>query len=287
MRNRIDIRKWGLLYLVLWSLSSCYQSDPQPPSVNTSEFGRVGDSIRFSGYDWTVKTYENQQWGPGPNYFSGDERDITIDKNGFLHLKIVNRDGKWMSTEVICDEAMGYGKYSWTVEGTMDSYAPNTVVGLFTWDDHTFDSDANSEVDIEFSKWGNPSRNTALQYGVQPINFGTLNPERDYRPVYDIGAIEDVSTHNFLWTDTAIIWKSYIGDIEDEAKLIGEWRFGLENPGRVKEEGGNVSKPVVIPAPGANTNARMNFWLLTAIHPEPTDGLKQEFIVRKFSYDPI
>ena len=60
------------------SLLGCYQSDPPMLNTNTDDFGRVGDSVRFAGRDWKVKIYENQKWGPGPNYFSGNPNDIYL-----------------------------------------------------------------------------------------------------------------------------------------------------------------------------------------------------------------
>ena len=273
--------------IALFGVLGCHQSDPPAPSVNTSEFGRVGDSIRFAGRNWTVKVHENQQWGPGPNYFSGNEEDITIDSNGFLHMKIVNRQDKWMSTEVVADESMGYGTYIFTVEGSLDNIPENIVLGLFTWDNNTFASDANSEVDIEISRWGNAGDSTTLQYGVQPINFGTLYPERMNRPAYQAGKLNGVTTHAFTWTDTLITWVSYEGDTYGQGAMLGEWDFDLGFPARVKEEGGRKSAPVVIPAPGSETTARINLWILPWVNPAPTDGREQEIIIRNFEYRPL
>lgn len=272
----------GLSFLV-----SCKQSTPPEPSVNTEQAGRVGDSIRFAGLDWTVKVHETGQWGPGPNFFSGSEQDITIDSNGYMHMKIVNRDGKWFSTEVGCDQSMGYGSYIWTLEANLEEIPENIVLGLFTWDYNTFQSDANSEVDIEISKWGDKTDLRTLQYGVQPINFGVLYPERMHRPEYPLGKLKGVTTHGFTWSDTAIIWASYAGDTYGQGELLGEWKFDTSFPARVKEEGGSKSEPVIIPAPGAETHARMNLWIATWYAAGPADNKEQEMIIRNFEYRPL
>lgn len=285
MKQLISIRN-AIILLLAFNLVACYQSDPKPASFNTSEFGRVGDSIRFSGYDWTVKVYENSTQGPGPNYFSGNERDIYIDENGYLHMKIVKRGEKWMSTEVVADEFTGYGTYRFTIEGNMDALVENVVLGLFTWDNNSFQEQANSEVDIEFSRWGEKSVPRTLQYGVQPINFGPYFPERSYKPVYPEGTVDGVSTHEFTWEKDKITWRSYSGDSSDPENKFGEWTFDSTNPARVKNEGGRSSNPIVIPAPGSTTSARINFWILTGINPAPADGQELEVIVRKFEYIP-
>jgi hypothetical protein len=282
------------LAYILFSLTlifalGCKQSDPPvtPIKVVDEASGRVGDSIRFSGIDWTVKINETSKWGPGPNFFSGNEEDITVDSNGFLHMKIVQRDGKWMSTEIISDEVMGYGTYIFTVDGDLEDIPENIVLGLFTWDNNTFQAEANSEVDIEISKWGVKNDKWTLQYGVQPINFGTLYPERRYRPEYTLGSLIGTSTHAFTWTDTLISWVSYEGDTYGEGKVIAAWEFDLNNPARVKTENGNNADPIIIPAPGAETNARINLWIAPWINAAPTDGKEQEIIIRRFEYKPL
>jgi len=276
-----------IMVLTFILFSGCYQSDPQPYSFNTSEFGRVGDSIRFSGYDWEVKAIESSKAAPGPNYFSGNERDITIDENGFLHLKIIQRGSKWMCSEIYNTEYMGYGTYTFTTEGNLDQLPANVVFGLFTFDINTFQTDANSEVDIEFSKWGNDKLNRTLTYSVQPSNFGSQFEERTNALRYNDGLADGISTHQFTWTDTAINWVSYAGEVIGEGEKIASWRFGLDNPARSKEENGNTSNPIIIPEPGNETQAHISLWLMDNQDIGPRDGLTQEVVLRKFTYEPL
>ena len=273
--------------IILFGLTACYQSPPPDPSVNTTDFGRVGDSIRFAGLDWTVKIHETSKWGPGPNYFSGNERDITIDSNGYLHMKIVKRNDKWYSTEVVSDKNMGFGTYIFTVDADLEDISDNIVLGLFTWDNNTFQSDANSEVDIEVSKWNNNAEVRTLQYGVQPIFFGQLNEERKYRPGYPLGSLKGVTTHAFTWTENEITWVSYAGSTYGQGQVLGEWSFDDSQPARVKEEGGKTSDPVVIPKPGSETNARINLWLVNDGGQGPEKGRDVEIIIRDFKYIPL
>jgi len=285
---RKNLRTLLFASIGLFSLWSCHQSDPSDfTQSKDGSFGRTGDKIRFSGFDWTVKIHEDNQWGPGPNYFSGDSNDITLDSNGYLHMKIVNRNGKWMSTEVVSDANLGYGRYIFTIDGDFEDIPENIVLGLFTWDNHTFEAEANSEVDIEISKWGNKNDDWTLQYGVQPINFGTLHPERMHRPKYTLGQLKGVTTHAFTWTSSKITWESFEGDSYGQGRQIGSWTFDTNNPARVKSENGKDSRPVIIPAPGQNTNARINLWIAPWVSTAPTDGKEQEFIIRSFRYQPI
>lgn len=262
-------------------LSGCRQSDPE------DVLDRIGDVVYFSGYAWDVKISDNVLLGPGPNYFSGYYEDVFVDDQGYLHMRIAEHGGKWYSSEVVSQMAMGYGTYTFVVQGDLENIPENITLGLFTWDNNTFFEEANSEVDIEFSKWGDTALDNTLHYSVQPVNFGPYYPERTHNPDTETGDLVGVSTHLFTWTDTLITWNSYRGDSEDPADLIATWRFDLDNPARVKNENGNSSEPIVIPAPGATTNARINFWLLPWVSTIPTDGLEQEVVIRRFDYQPL
>ncbi len=89
-------------------------------------------------------------------------------------MKIVKRNDKWFSTEVVSDKNMGFGTYIFTVDADLEDISENIVLGLFTWDNNTFQTDANSEVDIEVSKWSNKDQERTLQYGVQADLFRTV-----------------------------------------------------------------------------------------------------------------
>ena len=267
-----------LAFLSVVLLWSCEQPDP--------EFNaREGDVLTFSDMKWRIK-HGNTLMGPGPNYFTDHPNDVFVDEHGYLHLSISEHGGIWYSTEVVSVEPMGYGTYIWTIQGDPVNIDRNVVLGLFTWDTYTFKTQANSEVDIEFSKWGVGDQDTTLQYGVQPINFGTYYPERDYKPAVDPDQWVGVSTHAFTWTDTLITWESWLGDQYGNGEPDASWTFDLNNPARIKFEGGNQSNPIIIPAPGDSTNARMNCWLLTG--PDgPYVPVPHEIIIRSFEYIPL
>lgn len=272
------MRNFVLGVLATTILISCQQGEPQ---FNNRE----GDVLTFSGRQWQIKKYEDQVWGPGPNFFTTHPNDVFVDDKGHLHLTITERNGVWRCTEVISLDNFGYGTYIWTIRGNTQIIDRNVVVGLFTWDDFTFKSDANSEVDIEFSKWGDPNQDTTLQYGVQPINFGPYYPERDYKPKADPRLWNGVSTHAFTWTADSITWASWPGDTYGNGEPAAKWTFDKNNPARVKNEGGNSSNPIVIPKPGNNTNARMNLWLVNG--PDgPFIPVRHEIVIEKFEYRP-
>jgi hypothetical protein len=174
----------------------------------------------------------------------------------------------------------------WTIQGNPVNIDRNIVLGLFTWDNNTFQEQANSEVDIEFAKWGDAEEEYTLQYGVQPIAFGPYNEERVFKPLADNDNWIGTSTHAFTWTDSLITWESWAGDVYGAGTPDAVWTFDLNNPAKRKFEGANVSDAIIIPAPGATTNARMNLWLVNG--PEgPFVPVRHEIIIQKFEFIPL
>lgn len=162
----------------------------------------------------------------------------------------------------------------------------NVVYGFFTWDNTSFLEQANSEVDIEFSKWGKSSDSLTLTQSVQPVWFNIPAPyiERTNHPQININKIRFPSSHAFTWTDSLITWKSYEGTDYPGTNLIASWRFDKNNQARTKLEGGKESNPIVIPKPGSDTHARINLWLLNGI--APSDNKEVELIVKEFKFIP-
>jgi hypothetical protein len=271
-----NIFLWAMALLVV---VSCHQSDPE------EVLGRNGDVIDFAGRKWDVK-FSTVPVGPGPNYFSRLYDDVWVDAQGYLHLTIDKHNDIWYSSEVISQDTMGYGTYTFTIQADPLSFSENVVLGLFTWNDSSFYTDGNSEVDIEFSKWGDTSSTTVTTYSVQPVSFGSFFAERTREMMIPESQLKGVSTHQFTWTDTLITWRSYAGE-NTSSTPVASWSFNLNHPPRVKEEGGNLSQPIVIPRPQNNTHTRMNFWTLPFSGIGPNDGKKHEVVVRGFGYKAV
>lgn len=279
--NRLSTMIRKLLYITtaFWLISSCKQSDP------SEVLGRVGDTVTFAGRKWDIKS-SIQPVGPGPNNFSKRYEDVWVDEKGYLHLTIDRHDDVWYSSEVVGRDNLGYGTYTFTIQADPMSFSENVVFGLFTWDDSTFYTDGNSEVDIEFAKWGDSSSLTPTTFSVQPVSFGSYFPERTREQSVDFDVLKGVTTHQFNWTDTLITWYSYAGK-EADGVPIASWSFNLNHPPRVKVDGGQTSMPIVIPAPGEQTHARMNLWTLPYLTQGPNNGLKHEVVIQDFSYIPM
>jgi hypothetical protein len=208
--------------------------------------------LSFSGYYWSVKASTGLV-GPGPNQFSDDPANVSLDGQGRLRLAIVNRSGVWTSAEIINQTRLGYGTYTWTLDGDVTQLAPQAVLGMFTWSDDP--SYANREIDIEFSKWGNPSAKKTGWYAIQTGVFPT--------PLSSNFAVRKAtsSVHTFTWRPGSVQFQSTAGG----------------RTYRWSHTGGDVAIP-------GDETPRINLWLYEG--KAPSAGVLS-VVVRGFSFRPL
>ena len=134
-------------------------------------FSVQAQTIHWAGRDWKVSSGRIAGVAPG------DPANVSIDSDGYLHLQIVQRDGKWTAGEVFTVEDMHFGTYQWVVEGNVYDMDPTTVLGLFTYGPtHHSGKDAENEIDIEFSQWNKTCRPCNADFTVYP-STGNRKPD--------------------------------------------------------------------------------------------------------------
>jgi hypothetical protein len=188
-------------------------------------------TVLFSGITWYVRSGEG---GPGPNFWSDSPDNVWVDTEGQLHLKIRKEGNTWYCSEVYAQKSFGYGEYRFYINSNVENLDPLTVVGLFTYETDT------REIDIEFSRWGNPA-NTDGWYTVQPVIPGN-------QLSFALNLTGSQSTHKFTWSSNSILFQSYRGysaTLPSADSLINEWNYT-----------GNNIPPV------GNERVHINFWLM-------------------------
>jgi len=220
--------------------------------------GRVGTPIvskviHFSGYDWVVRTAGSDRGGE-PNSF--DAGNVWTDAKGYLHLRMMQRDGRWTCAEVNLTRSLGYGTYKFVVQDT-GHLGPSAVVSMFTVDEFRADN-TRIELDIEMSRWGNASSRNA-QYVVQPFYV----PENLFRFNAPLGVL----THTIRWEPGIASFKTVRGaDSGPGSATVSEHNF----------TGG-------IPIPAAET---VHIDLYDYHHSRNAAPLPAEVVVEKFDYLP-
>ena len=115
--------------------------------------------LRFSGYEWRVRGAGRG----GPNEW--DDANASVDDHGCLHLKITRRCGHWRCAEIFLERNLGFGRYQWEIEGRVDRFDPQVVLGLFNYTRPEVGPDGTNEIDIEFAL-GQPGQSAGELFGL-------------------------------------------------------------------------------------------------------------------------
>lgn len=251
---------FSLLLAGIFLITSCKNSTTQEDFPGNGNSGRI---ISFSGYDWLVKSSSTSLSGtaaPGNNFYSDSTENVWIDKSGWLHLKITNRNNKWYCAEVTLTKPLGYKKYIFQVSGLIGQFHPNVVGGLFTYLDG---KDNAEEIDIEFSKWGVSNNANMLHYAIQPSDIpgNTQN--------FGIDSNVNATTHLFDWKAGKVSFASYRGYYTatptDNTMVISEWNYSSKNV------------PIDL-----NGKIHINLWLFQRDMIDPNDHPEAEMVIKSF-----
>jgi hypothetical protein len=219
--------------------------------------------VTFAGYTWYVRDYPG---GPGPNEWNADA--VFVDEQG-LHLFIIERDGVWMSTEVVLlGPPLGFGTYSFEVTGDLGALDTNAVLGLFNYrgsDD--IGPDGTNEIDIEIAQWGDRRNPNRLNWNIYPAADGGGKGNHALPIAPGLAA----STHRFVWTADSIAYDAHDGHLSlAEALPLADWTYAPEDAARDIPQ-----VPLVV---------HMNLWLVEG--KPPSDGKPIEIVIRDFRYTP-
>jgi len=219
---------------------SIAKGQAKPPSV----------TIPFSGYEWRVRDAPSSRGGG--NLYSPS--NAWTDAAGAMHLRINKTGNEWTCAEVSLTRSLGYGTYRFVVRD-ISKLEPSQVFTLFTWD-YAGGEQGNREMDVEITRWGDPSNNNA-QYVVQPYNVAAN--------VAHFTAPEGVLTHEFHWEAGRISFRTVRGPAE-HSRIVAEHIFTSG-----------------VPVPGIES-VRMNHYVFR-------DGLpvarsESEVVVERFEYLP-
>jgi hypothetical protein len=214
-------------------------------------------TLAFAGLEWWVKAGA-VRLGPGPNFFSDSHENVWVDAQGKLHLRVIQRGGRWYCAEIVSRRSFGYGTYVFAVENRVDTLDAQLVGGLFTWDDDA--AFFHREIDIELSRWG-LAQNDNAQFVVQPWQ----DPANIRR--FELGALAP-TTQVFSWRAGAVDFSSFEGSqwppVNGQEPLYS-WRFD----------------GAAVPPPG-DEKVRINLWLLEG--KAPANGTGGELVVEAFKF---
>ena len=216
--------------------------------------------IHFSGYDWEVRP--DADGGPGPNHW--DSGNVRVDSQGRLHLKLTHRNGAWRCAEVTTLHSFGFGRYQFQVTGVLDRLDRNVVLGLFNYPPPGGGPDGTNEIDIEYSRWGNPASLPASET-IYPAHEGVKPASTTHEFAMPPGLSD--TTQRFDWQSDGIAFQCLRGHRDNNQGEYARWAFRPADPQRLPQK--------LLPI-------HINLWLVRG--KAPVDGKEVEVIVKQFSF---
>lgn len=178
--------------------------------------------LRFSGYDWKVRTASAARGGLNNLY---DAENAWTDERGALHLRISNKPAGWTCAQVILARSLGYGTYNFVIRDTA-RLDPAVVLSLHTYDDSAGDQHFR-EWDIEIGRWGRTAGRENAQFGIQPF-YVPGNLARFTEPPGTL-------MYSLLWEPGRAVFKAFPGSLaQSGARPFYEHTFtaGVPSPGQ-------------------------------------------------------
>jgi hypothetical protein len=223
----------------------------------------TGDALALTwkGHTWNVTS------GGMAGTCKGSPNNVSVDANGYLHLKITNSGGTWTAAELFTAEKLGFGTYQWQIDGPIDRLDKNVVVGLFPYGPAAgIGGDGTNEIDIEYAFWGHADGPNG-DFTNYPASGSTIG-ELSFKFSLNGGTL---STSRFIWNETSIQDFSMSGlePIGDTTNLIKSFSYAPSNP--------------TMNIPQQALPLGMNLWCFQA---PPSDGQNVEIIIRDFQFVP-
>jgi hypothetical protein len=189
--------------------------------VGTPQLAPVG-SLKFSGYDWSVRTTSSDKGGTNNLY---DAENAWTDASGALHMQIKQKSDSWSCAEIFLNRSLGYGTYSVTVRDT-SHLEPAAVFSMFTFDEWASEVRFR-EMDMEVGGRGDAASGNNARYVIQPLYIpGNLFP---------FAAPSGTLTYVLYWESGHATFKTFRGKSSGAgAQLVSEHEFtsGVPIPGK-------------------------------------------------------
>ncbi len=213
--------------------------------------------------DWAGHTWQLTSGGMA-GVCDGNPANVSVDGNGYLHLRISHDGGTWSASELFTTDRLGFGTYQWQVEGPVDTYDKNVVLGLFPYGPQAnIGSDGTNEIDIEYSRWGQANGPNG-DFTDYPASGKTVG-ERSF--TFSLSGL--TSTSRFIWSSTRIIDSLFDGlePLTGGADPLETWTYAPSAP--------TTNIPQMALPLG------MNLWCFEA---PPSDDNPVEIVIHSFEF---
>jgi len=245
------------------TIKSGLQKETPKLPITAKQFVYRDERIEFGRQTWAVKKFARM--APGPNRWTDDKAAVFLDKKKHLNLGIVPAGKGWACTEVVCNDALGYGTYTWTFRTDLAAFDHQAVLGLFTYQNSANKQGIpDKEIDFELSRWGDP-KNELGQFVVQPyLGAGKKNIERYAMPI----AAKQPLTARYVWSKGKV--QAVCADAA--GKELRKWSYDT-----------NAAPGAAVPPVDGKERAIMNLWLFEGKPPQA--GKPVTVVVESFTFE--
>ena len=246
----------------------------QSPTTQTSTgmARAAAATVTWKGHVWDV-TGAEPIGAPSSGQINGNQSNVSVDANGYLHLKITKAGSTFTGAQLFTTDNLGFGTYQFQIEGDLANLEKGVVLGLFPYGPtNDIGVDGENEIDIEFSKWNDPSTGNNADFTYYPP---TGHGDSNYTPSFESNFA--VNFGGATLTTSRIVW----GPASIDAKIM----TGLQAVGTTA----NVISPSGLYAP-SNPTAKvpqvalpvgLNLWTYGS---KPTKTL--DIVIRDFQFVP-
>lgn len=177
--------------------------------------------LRFSGYDWRVRTISSDRGGMNNLY---DPDNAWTDETGALHLRMKKKGDRWTCAEVALPRSLGYGTYNLVVRDT-SHLEPAAILTMNTYDEWAGEQHFR-EMDLAISRWGDAGNKKNAQYEIQPF----------YVPgnLISFNEPSGTLTHSLRWESGRAAFRTVRGSSASGGPVVFEHVFtsGVPSPGQ-------------------------------------------------------
>jgi hypothetical protein len=196
----------------------------------------------------------------------GSPANLSVDANGFLHMRINSTSG----SEMFTSQKLGFGTYQWQIEGPVDNMDKSIVLGLFPYGPAAgLGVSGENEIDIEFSKWNNTCGGCNANFALWP-STGNLGLGRSAADLFTLSlAPQNQVTARFVWRSNSVVWTIMKG-LVPVGQTTNVLRTYTYQPADFLQRIPQVAMPL-----------GMNLWAF-----QVAPSVPQEVIIRDFTYSP-
>lgn len=227
-------------------------------------------ALRCSAAAQTQTIWQGHIWnitnGPMAGVVPGSSSNVFVDTNGYLHLNLRKKGGKWTASELFTVDNLGFGTYQWVVKGDVWDMDPVTVLGLFPYGPaNGIGVDGTNEIDIELSQWDNTCACNA-DFTVYPSV--DHQHQSSFNLNFTVNNGTTLTTARMVWSSTRVDFTVMKGDqpIGTTANVLKSATYTSSNTAKIPQQ------PIPV---------GMNLWAYQVV-----PKINQSVIIQSFQYVP-